>query len=416
MNRIKISNGVNLTHINTEKFSTERFVLSFLRPISSVNPSFMSILPFVLLGGCKKFPSILELNKKLDSLYGSKIEPIVRKDGENLIISFLCDVINNDFTNNENLLEEVFNILLEIIYNPLVSEKKFNTEVVNSEKNNQISRINAMKNDKRVYANNRMLELMCKNEPFSISTFGTIENTEKINETNLYNEYLDVISNSKIELFYCGKNSVDSLNFDKITSNFSGELVVENNQYSPVCHEIIETLDISQGKLSMGFRTNMTASDDLYPALILFNTIFGGSTSSKLFENVREKMSLCYYASSRIDRTKSIMTVNSGIEIDKFEIAKKAILEQFNDVVIGNFTDEEINSAKLTVINSLRSSFDSSMAMESYYMTQIICSTNEEISTLISAIENCSKEQIMQAGSNIKLDTIYFLKGDEKND
>lgn len=416
MNRIKISDGVNLTSVITEKFSSERFVISFIRPISAINPSVMSILPFVLLGGCEKFPSILELNKKLDSLYGSRIEPIVRKNGENLIISFNCDVISSDFTNDCDILNQVYEILLEIIYNPLVVGGYFSSEIVNSEKNNLISRINSMKNDKRVYANNRMLEIMCKNEPFSTCTFGTINQVENIDEISLFNDYSDIINNSKIELFYCGKNGVNSLDFSKIKSNFSGDFIVEKQHHNPTCHEIIETLDISQGKLSLGFRTNISATDPLYPALILFNTIFGGSTSSKLFENVREKMSLCYYASSQIDRTKAIMTVNSGIEIKDFEVAKNAILGQFSDILNGNFTDEEINSAKLTVVNNFRSVSDSKSAIEQFYLTQIICSTNCDINSLISSVENCSKAQIMQVGSMIKLDTIYFLKGDEKND
>lgn len=416
MNSTKIKDGVDLLAINSQKFSTETLAITFLQPISKVNPSFMSVLPYVLLAGCNLYPTIELINKKLDSLYGAKIEPMIRKKGEYLCLTFICDVIDQKFISDSNLLNDIFDLLCEIIYSPLIKDGSFDCQIIESEKNNLINRINGVKNDKRIYANQKMFEIMCKNEPFGISRLGTLETASKINETSLFDAYNDIISNSKVEIFYCGSNNVSSFNFDKIKPRKCDDLNICNQIYSPNVCEIIENMDITQGKLSIGFRTNTYPTDSDYPALVLFNSILGGSTSSKLFENVREEMSLCYYASSSIEKAKGVMSINSGIQVENFEIAKTAILKQFSDMKEGNFTNEQIDSAKLTVINSLNSANDSKFGIEDFYLTQTICGIDDDISKLVTDIDKTSKQQIVDCANKVKLDTIFFLKGDKTND
>lgn len=416
MEKNKISEGVNFTSISTNKFSTECLSLSFLLPIKSINPSFTAILPHVLLSGSKNYPNREEIGKKLDFLYGAKIEPIIRKKGEFLCMTFICDVIDGKFAKSQNLIDDIFNMLCEIIYNPLVTNGCFDANILESEKENLINRINGIKNDKRTYANIRMFELMCKNEPFGINSLGTVESAKNISSTSLFENYNYIINNAQIEIFYCGSSDVKSLDLRKIKARPTQITKVENTSYNPNPREFVECMNISQGKLSMGFRTNILATDDDYPALVLFNTIFGGSTTSKLFENVREKMSLCYYASSSHEKIKGVMSVNSGIEVQNFQIAKDAILEQFYDMQKGNFEISDINSAKLTILNNLNSAKDSKYALEDFYLGQTICSNEDDIDDLIKNIDKVSKQEIVDAALKVKLDTIFFLKGDENND
>lgn len=416
MEKIQLSDGLNLTVINTQKFNSECFTITFIRPISSINPSAFAMIPYVLLSGCEKFPNIELLNQKLDTLYGAKIEPVVRKKGDFLTISFVCDIINSSFTSGENLLFEIYDILLEILYNPLVLNNAFSKSIVESEKNNLINRINGIKNDKRTYASSKMIEIMCKNEPFGINALGTCDLALKIDENSLYEDYLDFIKNSSVELFYCGNSSIKDLDFSKISAKNVVEFDNSPVEYTPITREIIENLDISQGKLSMGFRTNTIATDDDYPALCVFNTIFGGSTSSKLFENVREKLSLCYYASSNIEKIKGIMTVNSGVEVRNFNTAKTEILKQFTSVQDGDFTIDEINSAKLTLINNLKSVKDSKYSLQDFYLGLSICDLDSDIDFLINSIDKVSKQEIINVSKKVKLDTIFFLKGDDSNE
>lgn len=416
LNRIEISQGVSLTSVETEKFNTETISVTFLRPISSINPSFMAILPYVLIAGCEKYQNIEKISQKLDFLYGAKIEPLIRKKGEFLCLTFVCDVIDSKFAKDENLLQNAFDLLLEILYKPLVINGSFDEKIVENEKNNLINRINSLKNDKIRYANNRMYEIMCKNEPFGINQLGTVESAEKIDKISLFENYNEIISNSMVEIFYCGSSDIRILDFSKFKARKCKEIEQSSVKIIPKTTEVVENMNISQGKLSMGFRTNITANDENYPHLMLFNTIFGGSTSSKLFENVREALSLCYYASSSVEKIKGVMCVNSGIEVENFEIAKKAILQQFTDIQDGNFTINDINSAKLTLLNNLKTAKDSKYSLEDFYLGQAICNNYGDIDELINKIDIVSKQQIIDASLEVKLDTIFFLKGDVNND
>lgn len=405
-----------MTSIKTDKFSTECIAITFLRPISSIDPSFMAILPYVLLRGSKIYPNIEQISKKLDFLYGAKIEPMIRKKGEFLCMTFVCDVIDSKFANDENVLAEAFEVLCEIIYNPLIENACFNKEIVESEKNNLVNRINGIKNDKRSYANLRMFEIMCKDEPFGKNQYGTVESVLKIDENMLYAHYNDVINNSQVEIFHCGQSDIKRLDFTKIEKReiekYQENIIKPSNKIT----EIVENMNISQGKISIGFRTQIDAKSQMYPALVIFNSIFGGSTTSKLFENVREEMSLCYYASSSIEKIKGVMSVNSGIEIENYEVAKTAILKQFTDMQEGDFSNEDINSAKLTVLNNLNSAKDSKYALEDFYLGQAICENLEQIDDLILAVDRVSKQQIIDVANMIKTDTIFFLKGQVNDD
>lgn len=415
MEKIQITNGVNLTNILTDKFSSSLLSITFSKPISEVNPSVMSILPYILLRGSKKFENLTKINAKLDSLYGASIEPLIRKKGEYLCISFVATFINSDFASNEDLLEEVYDMVCEIIWNTLTENDEFNAEMLESEKNNLINRINNLKNDKRIYANTRMFEIMCSQEPYGLSRFGTTEQAENIDNKSLYKEYLNILDTAEVDIFYSGKENIKDIKLDKIKARNISEISIKTKFDKPNIKEVIETLDISQGKLSMGFRTNITANDENYPALAMFNTMLGGSTSSKLFENVREKMSLCYYASSGIDKIKGVMSINSGIEIKNFDIAKKAILKEFDDMQNGKFSDDEINSAKLTLINNLNSSKDDPFALEDFYLTNSILKCETSIDELKIATQKISKGDIINVAKNVFLDTIYFLKGEEND-
>ena len=416
MERTNIVDGVHLTNINTEKFSSSIFSITFLKPISKVNPSVMAILPYVLLRGSKNYDNLEKINQKLDSLYGAKIEPLVRKKGEHLCITFVTTFINSEFASNIDLLSEVYALLSEIIWNPLIENNEFNKAIVESEKTNLINRINSLKNDKRIYANAKMFEIMCGAEPYGLSRFGTVEQAEKITSENLFKEYNDIIKTSQVEIFYCGKENIKEVDLSKITPRQEEKVEIKTKFDKPNVKEVIESLDITQGKLSIGFRTNVTATDKNYPALTMFNTILGGSTNSKLFVNVRENMSLCYYASAGIDKIKGVMSINSGIEIKDFLVAKEAILKEFNDMLEGNFTTEDINSAKLTLLNNLDSSKDSPFALEDFYLTNSILKSNSDIELLKNDIDKISKGEIIDVGKSIFLDTIFFLKGVDNND
>lgn len=413
MKRLKINDGVFLNHINTSKFESESLIITFTKPISECEASKMALLPYVLNSGSKNYPTSLLIQRKLKSLYGAVIEPSVRKKGEFLTISIASAFIKSKYTDGESLLLKVYDIAHDILFNPLVLDGSFDEKIVEAEKNNLIDLINSQKNDKRVYANRRMFEIMCKNEPYSLNKYGKATEVSKITAKNLFETYINVIETAEVNIFYSGSEKIENIDFSNFKARKELNYKTKTKFDKVNVNEVIETLDITQGKLSMGFRTNITANDEDYPALVMFNTMLGGSTSSKLFTNVREKMSLCYYASSNIDKIKGVMSINSGVEAANYKIAKEAILKEFEDMKKGEFTNEELISAKLTVVNNLKMAKDSTYATEDFYLTNALLKDNNDIDKLIEDIEKVSKGQIVAAANKVVLDTIYFLKGDE---
>lgn len=418
-----LGKGISLTFIGTEKFKTSVMSMSLVLPLSGLNCAEAAILPAVLRRGTKNYPDMETLGAKLDSLYGARIEPSVHKRGESLVFGFVSDVIDEKFAKDgEQLTLETAKLLGELMFEPILENGGFKDDYVDGEKENLKDRIAAQVNDKRSYAVRRLYEIMCENEAFGKSELGTVDSVSKIKPDSLYSAYKKFLETAEIELFYCGSQDIQKVKaaFSEAVKNVSrGEvtqLSLEVISRVGNVRTIVEEMDITQGKLSLGFRTGITARDAEYPALVLLNTCFGGSTSSKLFLNVREKMSLCYYASSSVEKLKGVMAVASGIENDKFEVARDEILSQLKSIQTGNLSDDEVASAKKTVLNTLKSMKDSPLNMENFYVTQAIGGLSYDIDHLIQGIENATRDQIIAAANRIKLDVIYFLKGVARND
>lgn len=418
MIRRTLDNGANLTCICTDKFKTSVMSMSLVMPLAQLNCAEAAILPFVLRRGTRDFPTLTAIGAKLDELYGARIEPFVRKRGESLAFGMVADVIDARYARDEdNLTMAAAAMLGKLISQPLLIDGAFSKEAVEGEKLNLINRIKAMMNDKRSYALRRMYELMCENEPFGKNELGSQEEAEAVTPQSLYAAYLHFMQHAAIELFYCG-----SLPPEQVETAFNAALqgversavTLPRSDVRRSCEKVrtvTEEMDVTQGKLTLGFRTGITAEDKDYPALILFNTCFGGSTSSRLFLNVREKMSLCYYASSQTEKLKGVMAVCSGIENDKFEVARDEILRQLQDIQHGGLSDDEIDSAKKTVTGALTAMKDSPLELENFYLAQAVGDLSYDLDDVLNRIQEIGRDEITAASQKAKLDTIYFLKG-----
>lgn len=414
-----ISDGTKLTIVPSDKFKTSVMGVSFILPLGTEYAAAYAILPKVLRRGTAKYNDMQRIGNALDTLYGARIEPFVRKRGENLVIGFNSDVVDEKYISNaKDLTKSVATLLLSFFNQPYLINGCFNEEYVQSEKKNLADKIQAQKNDTRSYAVRRLHEEMCKDEAFGFNEFGTIEQVNALTPEFIKQAYDDVMKNAKIQLFYCGgmnetvvedafKEAIGERAVQK-AYNISTEVIANPKQE---VRTVKQQMNVSQGKLSIGFRTGVTANDEIYPSMLILNTIFGSSTSSRLFLNVREKMSLCYYASSSIDKQKGIMTVASGIENDNFDVARDEILRQLDDLKNGNITQEELENAKRTVIGSLRSIEDDASSLQEFWMGQEIAGFTWDTTWLIKEIQNVDIAKATQAANLVKLDTIYFLEG-----
>ena len=417
MTRKMLAEGMYLTYLPARKFKTSLLSAQFVTPIKQETASAYALLSAVLRRGTVTYPDMGTLSARLDSLYGARIDYTVRKKGENQCVGFVSSFIDDSYVpGGEKLLEPVADLLGEMICDPATERGRFVPAYFETEKTNLIDAIRSRINDKRDYADYRLLREMCAKEPYGISRLGDERSAEKVQLNKLYSLYSKLISTARLELVYIGSASLQRVE-QALLSAFStlpreniqdGAATTRHKKRSEVL-QVMERLDVTQGKLGMGFSCG--SSDTT--ALLMGNTLFGGSSNSKLFLNVREKLSLCYYASSLYHRQKGLITVSSGIEFENYEKAYQEILAQLEAVQKGNLEDWELDGAKSTLLNAYASMGDAQGKLENFYLGQAATGQTETPELLAEQVREVTKERIMAAMETVKLDTVYFLQGKE---
>ena len=415
--RTEILPGVYLTAVQSDKFKTGCFSLNLLRPMKKEEAAANALIPSVLLRGSERCPDIASISAKLDELYGASIGTLIRKKGEVQLVGFYCDYVQDEYV-DEPVFAPVMAFLAELLLNPRLENGAFPEAVVDSEKLNLENAMLSRINDKRTYAASQLIRTMCAGQPYGIPRIGEPENLKNITAKSLYAHYWDLLATSRVELFYMGSLSPEAVT--KVLQAALAELpraevfvpvgTTPAPQARPV-QEKTERLDVTQGKLSLGFFTDITAKDPRYPALVLAATVFGGGATSKLFTNVREKMSLCYYASASFEKFKGVLSVSSGVEFSKLETAKTEILRQLEACKAGDITDDELESARGYLVSDLKIAMDSPGRLDDYYMGQILLEQDGTMEDLASAIARVTKQEAADAIQALRLDTIYALEG-----
>lgn len=416
--RFLLKKGLGLTCVTSTQSKTACLSAMFQLPLNSEGRSLAALLPYVLRVSCRDFPGQQAVAAQLDELYGARVEPIIRKRGEAQLIGFAADVIDERLAmrGDTGLFAATAQMMADILLHP----GAFAAEQVAREAAQLCARIAALPDDKRTWAVRRMYQHMCDGEAFRLVELGDIEEIRRITPEQLAKQYQHILQTAPLELFYCGSLDAD-LAAQQLTQAFAERpeidtplapktQVLRTSEHTGLRY-ITEEEPVSQGKLTIGLRTGITAQDPDYPAMIVFNSCFGGNTASRLFRNVREKMSLCYYASSQTEKTKGVIAVTSGIENDSEETARTEILRQLSDIQAGGLTQEEVDNAKRSICASLHTMFDSPFALENFYQTQALLGSEETLEQLIARIETVTLEQVTAAAKKAVPDTVYFLKG-----
>ena len=416
--RTKLAEGVYLTILPARKFKTSLLSAQFVTPLTKESAAINALLPAVLRRGTARYPDLGSLSAELDRLYGAQIEYTIRKKGENQCIGFVANFLSDEYVpGGERLLEPVAALLGELICDPATRNGRFVPEYVEGERDNLVDAIRGIRNDKRDYASLRMLQELCAGENYGISRLGSEETAAKISAKKLYSAYTDLLSTGHLELFYSGSAAPERVEHALLDA-FS---TMPRKDIRPLTfctphiarsevRTVTEQMDVTQGKLGMGFSCG---SND-FPALLLGNTLFGGSSNSKLFMNVREKLSLCYYASSGYHRQKGLITVSSGVEFSNFQKTYDEILVQLEAVQKGDLEDWELQGARSTLLNAYTSMGDSQGQMENFYISQAAAGHHETPEDLAREVREISDERIFKAMQSVKLDTVYFLTGKEE--
>ncbi len=414
---------VTLTAVCTNKFKSSCIAVSLFAPMDRETVTANALLPSVLRRGCQQYPDNQSISAALDELYGGSLEGIVRQHGEVQSISLIGSFLDDSFSlDSSPILEPAARLLGQLLLQPVTENGVFRADYVAGEGKNLADAIQAQINDKRHYAIKRLRELMCDQEPYGLDKLGFAQEALAITPQQLWDRYQQLLATAPISLYYCGSAPAERVE-EALRSALSGlpertEITPLPLKQSPVTVEQVrnfdEAMDVTQGKLVLGWRTGgITVYSPEFPALQVLNAVYGATSTSKLFMNVRERLSLCYYASSTLDTLKGLMVVSSGIEFDQVEQAQAEILAQLQACISGDFTPEELEAARRAIVSSLKAALDSQGALESYWLGQEIAGTNRSPEEMSGLIEQVTAEQVVAAAKKLQLDTIYFLKGME---
>jgi len=414
---VKIADGVRLNYIETEKFKTNYFSFNFISELSKEGSKYNSLIPLILMRGCDKYPTQAEINKRLQYLYSGEI--VARNDafGEYQIFGLKANMLDNRFSSDTDITFETIDLICKMIFEPLLENGAFNENYVKGEKINLIDIIESERNNKTKYSMTRLKEEMCKNEVFGISKYGKAEDVEKITPQSLYNAYKNILKKCPIEIYFVGKCDIERLEatlkayFHEVEREPTEIKASKTIEKADKINEVVDNENVNQGKLCLGFRTGYKVEDNKYYLLQLFNEVYGGSPTSKLFMNVREKMSLCYYCRSIVNQRNGMMIVASGIEFSNKEIAQNAIIEQLNAIKNGDVSAEEFESARKSIRNGYLQVYDSAESMEAWAFFRGICGSKSTPMNECDKIDGATIQDIQKVASKMTLDTIYFLNG-----
>ena len=416
---IELFPGITLRCCRDDRFKQSVLSLQFLRPMCREEAALNALLPAVLLRGCKSAPDMRAITLKLDDLYGAAVGALVRRIGDIHCTGLSCGFIDDRFTlDGDKLLQPMLEFLSDLLLDPLTCNDSFREDYVQTEKQNLVWAIEAQRNDKRSYATNQMLRIMCKEDSYGIPRLGTIADVEAITPQSLYAHYRKVLATSPIHIFYVGSAEPETVaqTLRPILRPLAQEKITLPAQtgFAPVAYsEQEEILDVAQGKLCMGYCTPIHLRHPQYAAIQVCNTILGAGMTSKLFMQVREKMSLCYDIGSGFHGSKGIMTVAAGIEFEKKDIVQQQIVHQLQEIREGNITAQELTAAKEALLSSLRATHDSPGAIESYHASAAVSGIGMTPAVFMERIEAVTAEDVSAAAKTLQLCTVYFLKGEK---
>ncbi len=414
--REKIGEQAYFNVVPVKRFKTMKITLAAFVPAERGHASEYAVLSDILTRGSRKYPSLKVLEKKLLSLYGAELSSNVRMQGDMQVLSLsltgLCEKFAFD---NTAIAGELSEILCQLLFDPNVSGGKFAENDLCQSKRQVLEAIDSEFNDKRLYSLKRCVEIMCKDSPGGIDRLGDRQGVLNVSAESLYTAWQRLLADARFEIFYISDTGSDAAekifknSFSKIRrtpASLSTELFASGGGVKRVTEE----MELSQSKLVMGLSCGVNAESRDYFKMILLSAVLGGTPSSKLFMNIREKQSLCYYCSSRYNRSKGYIVVESGVEGSNLQKAEEGILGEIEQIKQGNISDFEIESAKLALVNSYRSAGDTVSSIEAWYLARItdeIMLTPEQTAKEICDV---TKQQLSEIAAGIDLDAVFTLK------
>lgn len=409
--------GITLRCYRDARFKQGCLSLQLVRPMCRQEAGLNALIPAVLLRGCDSAPDLRSITHRLDDLYGASIGTLVRRVGDYQTTGLYCSFISDRFAMaGDGVLMPMLDFLEQLLFHPVLEKGAFSEGFVESEKKNLICAIEAQRNDKRAYASAQLLKRMCAGDSFGVPRLGEAAEVKKITAKSAYDHYQKILEESRIDLFYVGQTE-PALVAERLRALFAPlkrryrPLPAQSPLHPAEGGTHREQMEVSQGKLAMGFTTDITVTDPRFAAMQVCNMVFGGGMTSKLFMNIREKQSLCYDIGSGYHGSKGIVTVSAGIDCNKFDLVQGQILAQLEACCQGQISENELTSAKEAVFSSLRSTHDSPGAIENYYATTALSGLGLTPEEYMDKVRQVTIPQAALAAQSLKKHTVYFLEG-----
>ncbi len=415
---ISLLPGVTLRCYRDTRFKQGCLSFQLVRRMDKQEAAMNALLPAVLLRGTRRCPDLRAITEHLDTLYGAAVSTLVRRVGDYQTTGVFCAFMDDRFAlPGDRVLAPMLSFLEELLLDSPLENGAFLTSFVESEKKNLIAVMESELNDKRTYAMSRLLKIMCRDDSFGLSRLGEPEQVAAIEANALYDHYRRILRVSPIEILYVG--SAEGTRVAQLLQPLLAGLERAYTGLPPQTafrpgpgQDRTEVMDVAQGKLCMGFTTPITIRSPAFPAMQVLNTVLGAGMTSKLFVNVREKLSLCYSIGSGYYSTKGIVVISAGIDFDKEQLTRQEILKQLDACRSGQITQEELTAAKEILYSNLRSTHDSPGAIEGYYATAALSGLALSPGQYRAAIEGVSLEDVAAAAGQLTLNTTYFLRGE----
>ncbi len=416
-NRTEIPGNIGFSSIIDEKFKTGSLTVRFITGLSGECAAANALGIGALSSSSADYPTIAALNEKLSSLYGAGLSTFARKRGDIQILGMNASWLSKKYAiDGEDIDSEMLSIIRGCIFSPNAADGEFEAESYGITQKDLLDRIDAELNNKRGYAISRASEIAFRGEPAEFSCYGTRETAEAVSAADAFSAYRRLLRSAQIEICYIAPEEDTAVlemfrrGFAAIDRQASG---FNFRTPSPAKSEPVtesDTFDVRQCKMVMTFKSS---SDDFF-ALKLLSTIFGETPVSKLFMNVREKMSLCYYCASRFVSSKSTLMVDSGVERKNIEKARTEILNQLDEIKNGNISDNEIASALLSLDNALTQVGDTQSSYDSWYFERFCDGAVRTPAEQFADYKNVTKARIVQAANSLSLDSVYLMLDKEE--
>ena len=414
---LNILPGVTLRYCHDQRFKQSTLSIQFVRRMCREEAALNALLPAVLLRGSRTAPDLRSITLRLDDLYGASVNALVRRIGDYQTTGLYCAFIEDRYAlAGDQILMPMVAFLRELLLEPVLEDGCFSRDFTEGEKRNLILAIESERNDKRAYASGKLFKHMCSEDSYGIPRLGTVPQVEAITSRSLYDHYLRILRESPVEIFYVGSASLDTV-AGLILPLFSGmdrapvSLTPQTPFRDPPAGQLEEQMETTQSILAMGFTTDVTNRSPDFAAMQLMNALFGSGMTSKLFMNVREKLSLCYSIGSGYYSSKGIVSVSAGIDAAQVDTVRQEILRQLQACRDGDITADELTAAREAVLSGLRSVMDAPGAIEGYFSTTALSGLPLTLDQYRDAVCRVTAQDIAAVAGKLKPHTEFFLKG-----